>query len=420
MADRFSRRYTICGSLFVWSAVTWATGHVTTYNGLLLARSLMGISEAFYIPAALALIADYHAGHTRSRAVGLHQMASYVGVIVGGFSGYVADGPTLGWRLAFDTCGIAGVLYAVPLALLVRESRTYSNTASVAAARNSVVDSAKELLGNGSFILLVLYFTLPAIAGWVVRDWMPAILRQQFEIGQGPAGIAATSSWQMAAILGAVFGGWLADRWMRRNVRGRIFASAIGMGFIIPALFGVGNAGTLAIAITFLADGSLNLGAVEKPAAHFLKHNLTTVLVAGTPGECDSLTFDERRALAQRWSEVMRGTPLKLVFHVGSNCLEDCRLFAAQAQAIGASAISAFAPSYFKPPNLDTLVAWCAGIASAAPGIPFYFYDIPGLTGVSFPMLDFLAQGSTCIPTLAGLKFTNPDLMAYQFVLRAD
>ena len=260
IADRFSRRYTICGSLFVWSAVTWATGHVTTYNGLLLTRSLMGISEAFYIPAALALIADYHAGHTRSRAVGLHQMAIYVGVIVGGFSGYVADAPTLGWRFAFDASGIAGITYAVPLALLLRDAPKSGDTAVVTAPGNSVVQSAKELLGNGSFILLVLYFTLPAIAGWVVRDWMPAILRQQFEIGQGPAGIAATSSWQMAAILGAVFGGWLADRWMRRNVRGRIFASAIGMGFIIPALFGVGNAGTLAIAITFLALFGLGWG----------------------------------------------------------------------------------------------------------------------------------------------------------------
>jgi N-acetylneuraminate lyase len=170
----------------------------------------------------------------------------------------------------------------------------------------------------------------------------------------------------------------------------------------------------------FRADGSLNLAAVEKQAAHFLKHNLSTVFVAGTTGECHSLTLDERRVLAQRWSEVIRGTALKLVLHVGSNCLEDCHLLAAQAQAIGATAISAFAPSYFKPPNLDTLVTWCAGIASAAPEIPFYFYDIPALTGVSFPMLDFLAQGSTRIPTLAGLKFTNPDLMAYQFVLRAD
>jgi MFS family permease len=260
IADRFSRRYTICGSLFVWSAVTWATGHVTTYDGLLLTRSLMGISEAFYIPAALALIADYHAGRTRSRAVGLHQMAIYVGVIVGGFSGYAADAPTLGWRLAFDASGIAGIVYALPLAWLLRDAPKSGDTDAIAAPRNSVVQSAKELLGNGAFILLVLYFTLPAIAGWVVRDWMPAILKQQFNIGQGPAGIAATSSWQMAAILGAVFGGWLADRWMRRNVRGRIFVSAMGMGLIIPALFGVGNAGTLGIAITFLALFGLGWG----------------------------------------------------------------------------------------------------------------------------------------------------------------
>ncbi len=260
IADRFSRRYTICGSLFVWSAVTWATGHVTTYDGLLLTRSLMGISEAFYIPAALALIADYHAGNTRSRAVGLHQMAIYVGVIVGGFSGYVADAPILGWRFAFDACGIAGIIYAVPLALLLRDAPKSGNPHAIAAPRNSVVQSAKELLGNGSFILLVLYFTLPAIAGWVVRDWMPAILKQQFNIAQGPAGIAATSSWQIAAIFGAVFGGWLADRWMRRTVRGRIFVSAMGMGLIIPALFGVGNAGTLGIAITFLALFGLGWG----------------------------------------------------------------------------------------------------------------------------------------------------------------
>ena len=260
IADRFSRRYTICGSLFVWSAVTWATGHVTTYDGLLLARSLMGISEAFYIPAALALIADYHDGHTRSRAIGLHQMAIYVGVIVGGFTGYVADAPTLGWRFAFDACGIAGIIYAMPLALLLRDAPKSGDTDTVVAPGTSVVEAAKGLLGNGSFILLVFYFTLPAIAGWVVRDWMPAILKQQFNIGQGPAGIAATSSWQMAAILGAVFGGWLADRWMRRNVRGRIFVSAIGMGLIIPALFGVGNARTLAIAIAFLALFGLGWG----------------------------------------------------------------------------------------------------------------------------------------------------------------
>jgi MFS family permease len=255
IADRFSRRYTICASLFVWSAVTWATGHVTTYQGLLLTRSLMGISEAFYIPAALALIADFHTERTRSRAVGMHQMAIYVGVIAGGFSGYVADAPALGWRFAFDACGLAGIVYALPLIFLLRDAPV--TTVRVASAPRGHM---KELLTNSSFILLVLYFTLPALAGWVIRDWMPAILKQQFNIGQGKAGVSATLYWTLAAILGAVIGGWLADQWSRRTVRGRIYVSAIGMSFIIPALFGVGNAGSLAIAVAFLALFGLGWG----------------------------------------------------------------------------------------------------------------------------------------------------------------
>jgi len=258
IADRFSRRLTICGSLFVWSAVTWWTGHVTSYAELLTARSLMGISEAFYIPAALALIADYHTGPTRSRAVGLHQMAIYGGVIVGGFGGYVADAPALGWRSAFDACGVFGMLYALPLALLLRDVPRPDDIAME--RRISPARAATELLTNVYFVLLVLYFTLPALAGWVVRDWMPAILKQQFDIGQGRAGVAATLYWQVAAIIGAVAGGWLADRWMRRNMRGRIFVSAIGMSLIVPAIFGVGNAGSLAAAVGFLVLFGLGWG----------------------------------------------------------------------------------------------------------------------------------------------------------------
>src|SRR3954471_24371819 len=168
VADRFSRRITICSSLFVWSAITWWTGHVHTYHQLLTARSLMGISEAFYIPAALALITDYHTGPTRSRAVGLHQMAIYCGVIVGGFGGYVADSPNLGWRVAFDACGIFGMLYAIPLALILRDPPPADRVADEPSP--SPFRAIKELLTNVSFILLVLYFTLPALAGWVVRD----------------------------------------------------------------------------------------------------------------------------------------------------------------------------------------------------------------------------------------------------------
>src|SRR3954449_13286334 len=206
VADRVSRRLTVCGSLFVWSSVTRWTGHVTSFDELLLARSLMGISEAFYIPAALALIADYHTGQTRSRAVGVHPMAIYCGVIAGGFSGYAADAPDVGWRTALDSCGLFGMLYAVPLVLLLRDAPKSAERVETSA---SPVEAARELLTNRSFLLLVACFTLPAIAGWVVRDWMPALIKQQFGLGQGPAGVAATLSWQAAAIVGALGGGFL-------------------------------------------------------------------------------------------------------------------------------------------------------------------------------------------------------------------
>ncbi|MGA0175121.1 MAG: MFS transporter [Chthoniobacterales bacterium] len=237
VADRFSRRWTICGSLLAWSVVTWLTGRVTTYEGLLWTRTAMGLSEAFYIPAALALISDYHRGPTRSRATAIHQMGIYCGVILGGFAGYVADTPSLGWRWAFDFTGVAGILYAIPLFFLLRDPRRETT----AGAAGSGTTRVRELLTNTSFILLVLYFTLPALAGWVVRDWMPAILQQSFNISQGLAGVSATLYWQVAAIFAALGGGWMADRWMRHTDRGRIYVSALGMVLIIPALFGVGN-----------------------------------------------------------------------------------------------------------------------------------------------------------------------------------
>jgi MFS transporter, Spinster family, sphingosine-1-phosphate transporter len=261
VADRFGRRHTICASLFVWSAVTWATGHVASYDGLLVTRSLMGISEAFYIPAALALIADHHLGPTRSRAVALHQMAIYCGVIAGGFGGFVADSPVLGWRWAFSACGVVGMAYALPLALGLRDAASGEKAESGAFV--SGARTARDLLANPSFILLVLYFTLPALAGWVVRDWMPAILRQQYGIGQGKAGVSATLYWQVAAIVGALLGGFVADRWMRRHERGRIFTSALGMSLIAPALFGVGRASTLAVAVGFLVLFGLGWGVFD-------------------------------------------------------------------------------------------------------------------------------------------------------------
>ncbi|MDX1970485.1 MAG: MFS transporter [Planctomycetaceae bacterium] len=254
IADRFSRRWTICSSLFVWSAITWATGHVTTYDGLLWTRTLMGISEAFYIPAALALIADYHTGATRSRAVGVHQMAIYLGVIMGGFTGYIADAPLLGWRIAFDAAGLVGIVYTLPLLYLLRDApRPERMESDLPRQKVSVWTSATTLLSNASFLLLVLYFTLPALAGWVVRDWMPSILKDRFQIGQGVAGVSATLYVSVASLFGVMIGGWLADTWMGHSRRGRIYVSAMGMAMLIPALFGVGNASSLTVAVLFLS-----------------------------------------------------------------------------------------------------------------------------------------------------------------------
>lgn len=257
IADRVSRRHVIAASLFMWSAVTWWTGHVTTFNELMAARAVMGISEAFYFPAALALITDFHTGGTRSRAVGFHQTGIYLGQILGGFAGYVGDSPEHGWRWAFTTCGIIGVIYALPLLALLRNPARPAVMPEVPKPEAGVV---RGLLTNRNFLLLVLYFTLPAIAGWVVRDWMPDILREKFHLGQGKAGVSAILFVQIAAIIGAVLGGILADRWMRRTPRGRIFVSALGMLFFLPALFSVGNAGTLGVAIAGLVVFGIGWG----------------------------------------------------------------------------------------------------------------------------------------------------------------
>jgi hypothetical protein len=140
--------------------------------------------------------------------------------------------------------------YAIPLLFLLTGGSTVQTQKT--GQGFTFADYKNDLLLNRSFILLVLYFTLPAMAAWLVRDWMPAILQKQYNIGQGKAGVSATLYWQLAAIAGAFFGGQLADRWMKTNQRGRIYTSALGVSMIVPAIFGVGNAGTLEVAIGFL------------------------------------------------------------------------------------------------------------------------------------------------------------------------
>ena len=176
---------------------------------------------------------------------------------------------------------------------------------------------------------------------------------------------------------------------------------------------------TAAVHTPFNKDGALNLACVEKQAAHLVENGIHTAFIGGSTGESHSLSLEERLALATRWKEVTRSSSLKVVVHVGANCIADARQLAAQAQQLGVAAISALCPSYFKPKTMDVLIDCCVDIASAAPEIPFYYYDIPVLTGVLFSMFEFLEKAPARIPNLAGLKYTNSDLGTYLLCLQA-
>ena len=243
LADKFNRRWMVIGSLFVWSAVTWATGHAQTYSQMLTLRALMGISEAFYIPAALALIADFHTGGTRARAIGIHQSGIYVGLALGGVGGYIAQ--TSSWRNCFTWFGAAGVIYSVVLMLALREGGRQA-TAKVPIR---IGETCRALWSQPAFWILVVYFTLPAIAGWVTKNWLPTYLADTFQLKQGPAGLSATGYIQIASFVGVLLGGVVADGWMRRTQRGRIYTSALGVLLLVPALLALGYAGSLGVAI---------------------------------------------------------------------------------------------------------------------------------------------------------------------------
>ncbi len=163
----------------------------------------------------------------------------------------------------------------------------------------------------------------------------------------------------------------------------------------------------------FRSDGSLNLAVVERQAAFLRSHGITSVFIGGTTGESSSLTAAERAELNDRWAVVGPATGIDVIVHVGANCLTEAAQLAAHAEKNQAKAVSMIAPSYFKPRTLSDLVASCAMVAKAAPRTPFYYYDIPGMTGIGgFPVDEFLKAASPIIPNLAGVKYSNPDLDA--------
>lgn len=169
----------------------------------------------------------------------------------------------------------------------------------------------------------------------------------------------------------------------------------------------------------FTPDGALNTAVIPRQADILLANGVTGAFICGSTGESHSLTTAERMKTAEAWRTAIGSRPLKLIVHAGHNCIEDAKTLAAHAAQIGADAISIMAPCYFKPATVDDLVAFCAPVAATAPALPFYFYDIPALTGVQLPMVNLLEKGACSIPNLAGLKFTSTNLMSLQECLKA-
>ena len=250
IADRLSRKWLIVGSLGVWSLVTLLMGHCQTFSQMYWLRGLMGVSEALYIPSSLSLIADYHAGKSRSLAVGLHMTGLYLGQAVGGFGAIFAS--ALSWRLTFHWFGIIGVLYAVVLIFFLKEKRASKPQAAVGQkqASLSILKSFGLIFSNIAFWVILFFFASTSLPGWATKNWLPTLFAQHIDGGMAVAGPVATITIALASFIGVMVGGPLSDKWVKKNLKGRVYTSAIGLGMMIPALvlMGLGHGLVPAIA----------------------------------------------------------------------------------------------------------------------------------------------------------------------------
>ena len=242
IADKVNRKWLIVGSLFVWSAVTYGMGLATTFHQIYWLRALMGVSEALYIPAALALIADYHQEKTRSLAIGIHMIGLYVGQVLGAFGATVAE--AYSWHYTFHSFGLIGIAYSVVLILFLREKKVIpelkSSDKMLVKEKTPVLKGLALLFTNISFWIILFYFAIPSLPGWATKNWLPTLFAQNLHIPMSQAGPLSTITIAGSSFVGVIFGGILSDRWVQKNIRGRIYTSAIGLGLTIPSLLLLG------------------------------------------------------------------------------------------------------------------------------------------------------------------------------------
>ncbi len=249
VADRVSRKWLIVGSLGVWSAVTYAMGLCHDFQSLMWLRGIMGISEALYIPSALSLIADYFTGRGRSLAIGLHMTGLYCGQALGGFGSMVAS--TWSWQQIFHWFGIIGVAYAIVLIFLLHEKSGRGVAARPVPSgeaqgrkggKESMLQSFGVVFSTMAFWVILFFFASSSIPGWATKNWLPTLFHDNLDLSMDWAGPMATLTIAVSSFIGVMIGGPISDRWVRSNVRGRIYTSAIGMAMMIPALVFIGLA----------------------------------------------------------------------------------------------------------------------------------------------------------------------------------
>lgn len=244
VADRLNRKWLIVGSLFVWSLVTLLMGFTHDFAMLYALRAVMGVSEALYMPAALALIADFHTGKSRSLAVGIHMTGLYVGQALGGFGAKLSQ--MLTWNDTFFYFGLVGALYAIILAVLLHEAPQREqatpkhNTQPRAQASGGLLASLGAILSTPAFWVILLFFTATSLPGWATKNWLPTLFAANLGIEMTEAGPWATITITAASFIGVFVGGAMSDRWVLSNVRGRVYTSAIGLTLMIPALLLLG------------------------------------------------------------------------------------------------------------------------------------------------------------------------------------
>ncbi|WP_308762408.1 MFS transporter [uncultured Bacteroides sp.] len=242
IADRLSRKWLIVGSLFVWSSVTYLMGIADTFNQIVWLRALMGVSEALYIPAGLSLIADYHTGKSRSLAVGIHMTGLYMGQAIGGFGATVAA--AFSWHTTFHWFGIIGIAYAVILMLFLHDKKIETIPTEKLQAKphekEGVLISLKSLLTNVAFWVILLYFAAPSLPGWATKNWLPTLFAENLNLPMSQAGPLSTITIAVSSFIGVIIGGPLSDRWVQKNLRGRVYTGAIGLGLTIPSLLLLG------------------------------------------------------------------------------------------------------------------------------------------------------------------------------------